>query len=118
MPAWGDERSNGIKQLANDVYETPTNDGDGAANLPYPLQRLCPICDGIVTTADGGVTVSLGVTLGSVDAYIVQLTWQADPGTNSGDLYVVKDTDHFVVHNSGDGYGVKVAYSAVQKVTT
>lgn len=116
-PAWGTERSNAVKQLAADIYETPVNGGDGAANLDYPLERLCPIVDGIATTAAGGVAVALGVTLGSVDDYRVELAYQEDPGNDSGDLFVVKTTSGFTIKTSGNNSGIKVAYAAKRVVS-
>lgn len=116
-PAWGTERSNAVKQLAADIYENPANDGDGSANLTYPLERLCPIIDGIATTTAGGVAVALGVTLGSVDDYRVELTYQEDPGNESGDLFVVKTTSGFTIKTSGNNAGIKVGYVAKRVVS-
>lgn len=117
LPAYGDERSNAIKQLAADLYSAPANGGDGAGQLDYPLQELCPLADGIGTTAEAGVEVALSEEMDAVDDYRVEFDWQEDPGDDSGELYAVKETDKFTVFNNGSGYGKKFGYCAKKVVT-
>ena len=116
--AWADEVKNGVKQLAADLYINPTNGGDGAADLAYPLEKLMPLVDGIATTvADTGVEIELGETMGGVDEYRVSLAWQEDPGDDSGDVWVEKQTDRFAIKISGGTGGKKIGYSAIKVVS-
>lgn len=116
--AWGDERSNAVKQLANDIYITPVNDGDGAANLSNPLEKLAPVYTGEVTgNSTTGVTVSFplgGYTPAAATDYEVQTSWQEDPGGN-GVPFVVKSTGSFSVRHYGTQTGKKIAYSVFRK---
>ena len=109
--AWGDERSNAIAQLAKDIYESPSNDNDGLANLAYPIQKLVPVAEGLVVSAGPtGVEISFATAFASVDDYRVYLTWQGDPGSGSGDLYPVKSLDKVMICNAGSATGIKIAY--------
>lgn len=121
--AWADEVKNGVKQLAADLYINPTNGGDGAADLAYPLEKLMPLVDGVDTSAGStGVAITLPGGLGftSVDDYIVeQPTWQEDPGESQGELIVTdKTTTGFKIKNTGTGTGKKFGYRAFRKVTS
>lgn len=113
--AWGQERSRAIEQISKDIYESPQNDNDGLANLSYPLERLRPIVSGIVETTEPGVSVSLGVTIAEAD-YIVDLSWQEDPGSTSGIPFAEKTTTGFVIKVSGSGVGKKIGYTAKRRV--
>lgn len=116
--AWGDERSNAVKQLANDIYITPANDGDGAGNLSNPLEKLAPVYTGEVTgNSTTGATVSFplgGYTPAAATDYEVQLTWQEDPGGN-GIPYVAKSTGSFSIKHSGSVTGKKIGYTVYRK---
>ena len=116
--AWGDERSNAIKQLANDVYIAPANDGDGAANLANPLEKLAPVYSSDVSgNSTTGTTVSFpqgGYTPAAATDYEVQLTWQEDPGGN-GIPYVVKSTGSFSIRHAGSATGKKIGYTIYRK---
>lgn len=116
-PAWGDEVKNGIKQLANDVYITPANGGDGAADLAYPLQLTAPIYTGSVSgNSTTGVTVTLPASYSPAAAtdYHVHCTWQGNPGGN-GAIWVEKTTTNFVIKHGGALTGVVIAYTIVRK---
>jgi len=112
----GDKISNNVKQLATDIYITPTNGDDGAADLAYPLEKLAPVYSGI---ADGngstGTTITLPVsyTPSAITEYLVLVSWQEDPGSN-GALWVEKTTTNFVIKHSGSETGKKIGYSIVR----
>ena len=116
MPGWGDEVHGAIKQLADDLYITPTN--SGSKILTYPLQTLAPIFTSHATgNGTTGVTVSLpaGYTPASVDDYeVVGLSYQGDPGGN-GNIWAEKGLSNFVIKHYGSKTGVKIAYSIVRK---
>lgn len=115
--AWGNERSNGVKQLANDLYITPANGGDGVADLTYPLQQIAPIFTSMALgNSTTGTTVNLpaGYTPSSADDYEVICSWQEDPGGN-GHPYVVKTTTNFVIKHYGSVTGKKIGYSIIRK---
>ena len=116
--AWGDERSNSIKQLASDIYITPTNDGDGAANLSNPLEKLAPVYTGEVTgNSTTGVTVSFplgGYTPVAATDYVVHPSWNDDPGGN-GVPYAIRSTGGFSIKHAGSVTGKKIGYTVFRK---
>lgn len=111
-PEWADEVRNAILQLVNDVYSNPVNSGDGSAQLLTPLEESIgggggggAILSGeVMANGVGGQIVDVSqFGFSSASEYSVILTWQEDPGPNSGYLWVEKSASSFLIKNSGFG---------------
>jgi hypothetical protein len=116
-PAWGDEVKNAIKQLAADIYTTPTNAGDGSAQRTAPIENSLPVATGHANgngTTGTTVTLPVGFSPASVDVYeVIGLSWQGDPGGN-GNIWVEKTTSNFVIKHYGAKLGVRISYQIVR----
>jgi len=111
-PEWEHERSNAIRQLFNDLYLAAALQAGGIGARTRPVEADLPVLVGITTTSGmAGQEIALPVEFASTDAYIVELSWQEDPGGYLGQPYAEKALDRFVVKVSGSGPGKKVSYT-------
>jgi len=111
-PDWEHERSNAIRQLFADLYLSPALGVAGAAVRTRPIEAEIPVLAGIMTSnGTAGQVVKLPVEFASVDDYVVDLTWQEDPGGYLGQPYPDKELDQFVIKVSGSGPGKKIGYT-------
>ena len=111
-PDWEHERSNAIRQLFADLYSLPALVAEGAPARTRPIEAEIPVKVGIaMTNGTTGTSVSLPVTFASIEEYIVDLSWQEDPGGYLGQPYAEKDLDHFLIKVSGSGLGKKIGYT-------
>jgi len=111
-PEWEHERSNAIRQLFADIYLAAVLQSGGIGARTRPIEAEIPVLVGIVTTAGTtGHEIVLPVEFASTDAYVVDLSWQEDPGGYLGQPYAEKSLDRFVIKVSGSGPGKKLSYT-------
>ena len=94
------EIQNAIKQLAADIYSSPSNDGDGSANLTTPLQKSWKAGS---STTNGSTGRSIAFSTAEADTnYSVSITFLEDPGPNVGHIWATKTVSGITVYNIGD----------------
>ena len=104
LPALITEIQNGIKQLAADLYATPSNAGTGSSLLTLPISKSWRAGS---STTNG--TTGRAIAFGAAEAdtnYSVSIAFGANPGGDTGSVYVTKTVSGFTLYCSGPTTGI------------
>lgn len=93
------EIQNAIKQIAADLYGTPTNNGTGAALLSAPVASCFRAGS---STTNGETGRAIAFTTAEPDTnFSVSITFSENPGPDVGAVWFTKTVNGFTVFNVG-----------------